>query len=98
MSYFTLSEDQMTTPVPEKKRDHKGQNNPHFGHIMQPASREAISKTQKVRYDLLRQAVERATDDNRIRQVVKEEIDKLLKEMIPVKPNNNKPNIPVTYE
>jgi hypothetical protein len=89
MSYFTISEDQMTTPVPEKKRDHKGQNNPHFGHIMQPASREAISKTQKVRYDLLRQAVERATDDNRIRQVVREELRKLINESKSV---NNKPN------
>ena len=89
MSYFTISEDQMTTPTPEKKRDHKGQNNPHFGHIMQPASREAISKTQKARYDLLRQAVERATDDNRIRQVVREELRKLINESKSV---NNKPN------
>lgn len=89
MSYFTILEDQRTTPVPEKKRDHKGQNNPHFGHIMQPASREAISKTQKARYDLLRQAVERATDDNRIRQVVREELRKLINESKPV---NNKPN------
>ena len=89
MSYFTILEDQRTTPVPEKKRDHKGQNNPHFGHIMQPASREAISKTQKARYDLLRQAVERATDDNRIKQVVREELRKLINESKPV---NNKPN------
>lgn len=93
MSYFTISEDQMTTPVPEKKRDHKGQNNPHSGHVMQPSSREAISKTQKARYDLLRQAVERATDDNRIRQVVREELRKLINESKPV---NNKPNnIPI---
>ena len=91
MSYFTLSEYQMTTP--EKKRDHKGKKNPHFGHVMQPASREAISKTQKARYDLLRQAVERATDDNRIRQVVREELRKLINESKPV---NNKPNnIPI---
>ena len=89
MSYFTISEDQMTTPTPEKKRDHKGQNNPHYGHVMQPSSREAISKTQKARYDLLRQAVERATDDNRIRQVVREELRKLINESKTV---NNKPN------
>ena len=79
----------MTTPVPVKKRDHKGQNNPHYGHVMQPGSREAISKTQKARYDLLRQAVERATDDNRIRQVVREELRKLINESKSV---NNKPN------
>ena len=61
-------------------------------------SKKKISETQQRRYALLRIAVDNAIDDNRIRHVVREEIDKLLKEMIPVKPNNNKPNIPVTYE
>lgn len=87
-----VSEDQMTTPE-KKVRDHRGQKNPHFGHKMQPSSREAIAQSQRARYDLLRQAIERATDDNRIRQVVREELRKLINESKPV---NNKPNnIPI---
>ena len=87
-----VSEDQITTPE-KKVRDHRGQKNPHFGHKMQPSSREAIAQSQRARYDLLRQAIERATDDNRIRQVVREELRKLINESKPV---NNKPNnIPI---
>ena len=75
MSYFTISEDQMTTPTPEKKRDHKGQNNPHFGHIMQPASREAIAKSQRARFDYYRKAIENMLTEERVRDIIKETID-----------------------
>ena len=56
-------------------------------------SKEAISKTQKARYNLLRMAVEKATNEDRIREVVKEEIQKLINESKPV--NNKHNNIPL---
>lgn len=95
MSYFTISEDQMTTPVPEKKRDHKGQNNPHFGHIMQPASREAISKTQKARYDYYRKAIENMLTEERVRDIIKETIDDYMANNATEIKNNKPNNIPL---
>jgi hypothetical protein len=95
MSYFTILEDQRTTPVPEKKRDHKGQNNPHFGHIMQPASREAISKTQKARYDYYRKAIENMLTEERVRDIIKETIDDYMANNATEIKNNKPNNIPL---
>ena len=81
----------------QTKRNQKGKFNNHYNHPHTPEARAAISAKQRQRYDLLRRAVDLATDDNRIRQVVKEEINRYLKEnAIPL--NNNKPtnNIPLT--
>ena len=92
MSYFVISEEQMTTPE-RVKRNHQGELNPHYNKPHSPESKEAISKTQKARYELLRKAVNQAAvNDDRIRQVVKEELSKFLKQVIPVKPDNNRPN------
>lgn len=63
------------------------------GKSHRPESKEAISKTQKARYNLLRMAVEKATNEDRIREVVKEEIQKLINESKPV--NNKHNNIPL---
>jgi hypothetical protein len=95
MSYFTILEDQRTTPVPEKKRDHKGQNNPHFGHIMQPASREAISKTQKAWYDYYRKAIENMLTEERVRDIIKETIDDYMANNATEIKNNKPNNIPL---
>ncbi len=99
MSYFPIdtNRQEMTNRQSVDISMTDRQKNLKYARHMLPHTDEAkrkISETQQRRYALLRTAVERATDDNRIRQVVKEEIDKLLKEMIPVKQNNNKPNIP----
>jgi hypothetical protein len=94
MSYFVIDEKQMNEPV---KRNHQGELNPHFNKPHSPESKEAISKTQKARYELLRKAVNQAAvNDDRIRQVMKEELSKFIKQVIPVKPDNNRPNnIPI---
>ena len=96
MSYFVISEDQMKTQE-TVKRNHQGELNPHYNKPHSPKSKEAISKTQKARYELLRKAVNQAAvNDDRIRQVVKEELSKFLKQVIPVKPDKNRPsNIPI---
>ena len=75
------------------KRNQKGILNNHYGKPHSPEAKAAISATQKARYDLLRKAV----SDDRIRQVVNEEIKKYLAENATLV-NNNKPtnNIPLT--
>ena len=49
MSYLTI-EEHMEEQV-KKVRDHRGERNPHFGHIMKQESREAIANKQRQRYD-----------------------------------------------
>ena len=45
--------------VENKKRDHRGELNPHFGHIMSQESRDKISATQKNRYEMINKLVRR---------------------------------------
>ena len=87
-----LATESEMTPV-KKGRNQKGEHNNHFGKPHSPEAKAAISATQKARYDLLRKAV----SDDRIRQVVNEEIKKYLAENA-LQINNNKPtnNIPLT--
>jgi len=93
MSYFVIDEEHMKESV-KKTRDHKGEKNPHFGHVMQPVSRDAIASKQRLRYDLMRSALEQSKNsvsEERVRQVVQEEIEKFLNETL----YNNKANIPI---
>ena len=93
MSYFVIDEEHMKESV-KKTRDHRGEKNPHFGHVMQPASRDAIASKQRLRYDLMRSALEQSKNsvsEERVRQVVQEEIEKFLNETL----YNNKANIPI---
>ena len=72
------------------------QKNMKYARHMQPhtdESKRKISETQQARYELLRMAVAKAANDDHIREVVKEEIDKFLKEVTTI--DNKKPNIPV---
>ena len=93
MSNNTFEENQ-----PMKKiRDHRNEKNPHYGCVMSDASRDAIAQKQKLRYDLMRSAIEQSRNsvsEERVRQIIKETIDSYLtKNVIPT--NNNKPNIPL---
>ena len=93
MSYFVIDEEHMKESV-KKTRDHRGEKNPHFGHVMQPVSRDAIASKQRLRYDLMRSALEQSKNsvsEERVRQVVHEEIEKFLNETL----YNNKANIPI---
>ena len=77
--------------IPAKSgRNQLGENNNHYNHPHTPEAKSKISATQRARYDLLRKAV----SDDRIRQVVKEEIKKYLAEnaiQVNNKPTNNIP-------
>lgn len=93
MSYFIIPEEQMTTQEPVKKvRDHRGEKNPHFGHVMKPESREAIANKQRQRYELLRQIVDKKTvSEERVREIIKETVQDYLSRNA-VQTNNNRPN------
>ena len=84
----------MSYPVEKKVRDHRGEHNPHYGHKMNKQSRDAIATKQRLRFDLLRTAVEQAKNpitEERVRQVAQEEIEKFVNETMY---NNNK-KIPI---
>ncbi len=85
------TESQMTPPI-KKGRNQKGERNNHFGKPHSPEAKARISTTQKARYDLLRKAV----SDDRIRQVVKEEIQKYLRANAAPLENKQTNNIPLT--
>jgi hypothetical protein len=96
MSYIAVEENLLTSKHginPEETRINQNQGRGMSGKKHSPESKEAISKTQKARYNLLRMAVEKATNEDRIREVVKEEIQKLINESKPV--NNKHNNIPL---
>lgn len=93
MSYFIIDEEQMKEPV-KKVRDHKGEKNPHFGHVMKPESREAIANKQRQRYELLRQIVDKKTvSEERVREIVKETVQDYLAKF--TKPINNNQRIDI---
>jgi len=91
MSYFILDEEQMNEQV-NKVRDHSGEKNPHYGHVMKPESREAIANKQRQRYELLRQIVDKKTvSEERVREIIKETVQDYLSRNA-VQTNNNRPN------
>lgn len=93
MNKYKVEENLITEPV-KKVRDHRGQRNPHYGHAMQPASREAIAQKQRLRFDLLRSAIEQSKNsvsEERVREIIKETIDNYLSKNT-LETNNNRPN------
>lgn len=90
MSHIVIDEEQMT---PEKKaRDHRGQKNPHFGHVMSPKSKQAISTQQSLRYAAIRQLInQKPLTEDRVREIIKETIDSYLAKNT-TEINNNRPN------
>ena len=103
MSYFCIiSEDKENkamseTPsnIEKKKRDHRGELNPHFGHIMSQESRDKISNTQRNRYEMINKLVRRGMHqmtEERVKEICGEVIDEYFqKNVIEVKQNNKKP-------
>lgn len=107
MSYFcienNISEDKenMTTNetpsnVEKRKRDHRGELNPHFGHIMSQESRDKIASKQRQRYEmiskLVRKGMAQPIDEERVKQICGEVIEDYFKRnLIEVKQNNKKP-------
>ena len=91
MSYIVIDDEQMTTPV--KKRDHRGEKNPHFGHVMKPESREAIANSQKARFDYYRKAAANIMTEDRVREIIKETVKDYLAKF--TKPINNSQRIDI---
>ena len=78
----------------KKKRNHKGKQNPHFGHIMSDASRNAISESQKARFEFYKKAAANIMTEDRVREIIKETVqDYLANNAKPVGNNEKKINI-----
>lgn len=105
MSYFCIDSNKISegkenktmneTPSNiEKKRDHRGELNPHFGHIMTQESKDKISATQKNRYEMINKLVRRGMHqmtEQRVKEICGQVIDDYFKRnLIEVKQNNNK--------
>lgn len=91
MNYSIMPNDQTNNkqqPV-KKVRDHNGNHSPHsMPH--RPESKDAISKTMKTRWAMLRQIIDQKTvTEDRVREIVRETIaDYIKNNATPV--NNNK--------
>ena len=77
----------------KKKRDHRGEKNPHFGHIMTQESKDRISKSQSERYEMIRKLVRKGMaqpmNEDRVRQICDEVCDNYFKRIIMENQNNN---------
>ena len=86
MSYFCID-------IEKKKRDHRGELNPHFGHIQTKESREKIANTQRNRYEMINKLVRRGMHqmtEERVKEICGKVIDDYFKKnLIEVKQNNN---------
>ena len=90
MSYFIISEEQMNEQV-NKVRDHRGEKNPHYGHAMKPSSKNAISRSQRARYDFYKKAAANIMTEDRVREIIKETVQDYLANNA-IQTNNNRPN------
>ena len=96
MSYIAVEENLLTSERginPEETRINQNQGRGMSGKKHRPESREAISRTQKSRYDLLRIALEKAKNpitEERVKQIIRETVADYIKNES--KPVNNKPN------
>ena len=55
--------------------NHKGENNPFFGHFHKEGSKQKISSTQKLRYKRLYEILNERKLTERIRRIVREELN-----------------------
>ncbi len=83
MSYSMI--EKQLDEAKKKKRNHKGKQNPHFGHIMSDASRNAISESQKARFAYYQKAAANIMTEDRVREIINETV----KDYLTKKANNN---------
>ena len=84
--------------IEKKKRDHRGELNPHFGHIQSQESRDKISNTQKQRYEmiskLVRKGMSNPLTEQRVKEICNQVIDDYFKRnLLEVKDNKKPTNI-----
>lgn len=85
----------MTTPESVKKRDHRGERNPHYNCPMSDDSKKRISSSQSLRYSAIRQLLtQKPLTEERVREIIKETVQDYLSQNA-VKINNNRNNIPL---
>ena len=95
MSNCTINENLIKSEPVKKVRDHRGQRNPHYNKSHSPASKDAIAKSQKARFDFYKRAAANIMTEERVREIITETIRDFLSQNI-VQTNNNKPtNIPL---
>ena len=94
MSYIAVEENLLTSEHginPEETRINQNQGRGMSGKKHRPESKDAISRTQKSRYDLLRVALEKAKNpitEERVKQIIRETVAYYIKNE--TKPANNK--------
>ena len=109
MSYFCIDDNYISegkenmkmSEIPnnteKKKRDHRGELNPHWGHVMTQESKDKISTTQKNRYEMINKLVRRGMHqmtEERVKEICGEVIDDYFKRnLIEVKQNKKPMNI-----
>ena len=92
MSYL-LDGEQITTPEPVKKRDHRKEKNPHFGCVMSDDSKKRISSAQSLRYSAIRQLLtQKPLTEDRVREIIAETITEYISKNTTEVKNNNRPN------
>ncbi len=85
MSYITIDQDNQKLTnmneekITKKKKDHRGVKNPHFGFTMTKKSKEAISRSQKARYELYKNALANIISEERVREITLETLNDYLK-------------------
>ena len=97
MGNIVLTEEQNTKPI-KKKRDHRGELNPHWGHVMTQESKDKISNTQKQRYEmiskLVRKGMSNPLTEQRVKEICNQVIDDYFKRnLLEVKDNKKPTNI-----
>lgn len=81
--------------IVKKVRDHKGERNPHFGCIMSDASRKAIARSQRTRFDYYKKAAASIVTEDRVREIILETIRDYLTNNTQDTKNNKPNNIPL---
>lgn len=93
MGNIVLTEEQNTKPI-KKKRDHRGNKNPHFNKPHSAESKASISKTQRERYrmigELVKKGLENPLTEERIMQIVRETCADYLANNVKPDGNNEK--------
>ena len=57
--------------------NHQGKNNPFYGHKHTQQTTQKISKTQKLRYNKMRELLDEQKLENKIKRIVKEMLNNL---------------------
>ena len=92
---YLLDNDDKESTRPMRKRDHRAERNPHYGHAMQSASKDAIAKSQKARYEFYKKAAANIMTEDKVREIITETIRDYLANNVQETKNKKRNNIPL---